>query len=335
LLEKKESIEQTISNLNNISHVLSLSEENKRLLQESIDRRRELTEKLKNIKDELMTISNEKETLLSLKDKVDSLRVDFNNLNLEKDRLIALKKEILEDNECLYNKNIISSCVRKLHELERNLTSDISTITAKIESYKTQMISVETLKSRKAALEVKKDLYELAYNIWSTDGYPSLLINDFLEEVTECTNKDLDSSWGGILNIKKPELESSALKIPVIRGNAELDDVSECSKAEKATLDLAISFGILEVSTIDSKFGIITRIDEKDSGMDVVRRQNFLDLLQERLKTINCINAFCITHSNCFENIEADVILLKNYESVTSENALDNKNIIYRFDKSV
>lgn len=335
LLEKKESIEQTISNLNNISHVLSLSEENKRLLQESIDRRRELTEKLKNIKDELTTISNEKETLLSLKDKVDSLRVDFNNLNLEKDRLIALKKEILEDNECLYNKNIISSCVRKLHELERNLTSDISTITAKIESYKTQMISVETLKSRKTALEVKKDLYELAYNIWSTDGYPSLLINDFLEEVTECTNKDLDSSWGGILNIKKPELESSALKIPVIRGNAELDDVSECSKAEKATLDLAISFGILEVSTIDSKFGIITRIDEKDSGMDVVRRQNFLDLLQERLKTINCINAFCITHSNCFENIEADVILLKNYESVTSENALDNKNIIYRFDKSV
>ena len=335
LLEKKESIEQTISNLNNISHVLSLSEENKRLLQESIDRRRELTEKLKDIKDELTTISNEKETLLSLKDKVDSLRLDFNNLNLEKDRLIALKKEMLEDNECLYNKNIISSCIRKLHELERNLTSDISTITAKIESYKTQMISVETLKSRKTALEVKKDLYELTYHIWSTDGYPSLLINDFLEEVTECTNKDLDSSWGGILNIKKPELESSALKIPVIRGNAELDDVSECSKAEKATLDLAISFGILEVSTIDSKFGIITRIDEKDSGMDVVRRQNFLDLLQERLKTINCINAFCITHSNCFENIEADVILLKNYESVTSENALDNKNIIYRFDKSV
>jgi len=335
LLEKKESIEQTISNLNNISHVLSLSEENKRLLQESIDRRRELTEKLKNIKDELTTISNEKETLLSLKDKVDSLRVDFNNLNLEKNRLIDLKKEILEDNECLYNKNIISSCVRKLRELERNLTSDISSITAKIESYKTQMISVETLKSRKTALEVKKDLYELAYNIWSTDGYPSLLINDFLEEVTECTNKDLDSSWGGILNIKKPELESSALKIPVIRGNSELDDVSECSKAEKATLDLAISFGILEVSTMDSKFGIITRIDEKDSGMDVVRRQNFLDLLQERLKTINCINAFCITHSNCFENIEADVILLKNYESVTSENALDNKNIIYRFDKSV
>lgn len=335
LLEKKESIEQTISNLNNISHVLSLSEENKRLLQESIDRRRELTEKLKNIKDELTTISNEKETLLSLKDKVDSLRVDFNNLNIEKDRLIGLKKEILEDNECLYNKNIISSCVRKLRELERNLTSDISSITAKIESYKTQMISVETLKSRKDALEVKKELYELAYNIWSTDGYPSLLINDFLEEVTECTNRDLDSSWGGILNIKKPELESSALKIPVIRGNAELDDVSECSKAEKATLDLAISFGILEVSTIDSKFGIITRIDEKDSGMDVVRRQNFLDLLQERLKTINCINAFCITHSNCFENIEADVILLKNYESVTSENALDNKNIIYRFDKSV
>lgn len=161
-----------------------------------------------------------------------------------------------------------------------------------------------------------------------------MLINDFLEEVTECTNNDLDESWGGMLNIKKPVLDASSLKVPVLRGNKDLDDVSECSKAERATIDLALSFGILEVSLEDSLYSVI-KIDEKDGPMDSTRKQTFLDTLLSRLDRIGCRNAYCITHSNCFDTVAADVILLKGYETMVSDASLSNKNVIYRYDKSI
>ena len=99
-------------------------------------------------------------------------------------------------------------------------------------------------------------------------------------------------------------------------------------------MDLALSFGILEVSLENSLYSVL-KIDEKDGGMDSIRRQTFLDNLLSRMNRINCKNAFCVTHSNCFDNVEADVILLKGYESMISEASLLNKNVIYRYDKSI
>ena len=69
--------------------------------------------------------------------------------------------------------------------------------------------------------------------------------------------------------------------------------------------------------------------------MDVMRRQTFLESATSRLDEIGVENVFCVTHSNCFENVSADVILLKGWDSMVSESSLSNKNIIYRFDKSI
>lgn len=334
LLEKKKNILDSIEKLENISSILTMSEESKRILKASIDRRKEISELLKSNSTKLQNVNNEKETLTSLKDKINVLREERNSLVNKQDVLIKTKNDLLIQNKYLYNKIQIESCTKKLRDLEFSLNKDISEIQSKIESYKTQIISVEVLKNRKINLDIKKELYGLAYQIWSAEGYPSLLINDFLDEVRECTNKDLDTSWGGMLNIDKFNLDATSLKVPVLRGNTKLNDVSECSKAEKSTLDLALSFGILEVSTKDSLYNIC-KLDECDSGMDSARRQSFLDILQERLNNFNCKNAFCITHSNCFDTVEADVILLKGYENMISENSLSNKNVIYRYDRSI
>ena len=334
LLEKKANIVDSIEKLENISSLLTMSEESKRILQSSINRRKEISELLKSTSEKLIKINTEKESLVSLKDKISLLREERNKLTEKHDKLINDKENLLSQNKCIYNKTQIESCIRKLRDLEFSLNKDISGIQSKIESYKTQITSIEVLKNRKLNLDMKKELYSLAYQIWSAEGYPSLLINDFLDEVKDCTNKDLDTSWGGMLSIDKFKLDSTSLKVPVLRGNSVLNDISECSKAEKATLDLALSFGILEVSTKNELYNIV-KIDEKDSGMDSTRRQTFLDILQERLNNFNCKNAFCITHSNCFDNVEADVILLKGYENMISETSLSNKNVIYRYDKSI
>ena len=81
-----------------------------------------------------------------------------------------------------------------------------------------------------------------------------------------------------------------------------LNDASETSKAEKATLGLSISTGIIDVSTENSLYNIV-RLDECDGGFDGPRRQSFLENITTRLNEINCKNVFCITHNNCFENI--------------------------------
>ena len=333
-LERKQSLIQSIDNLNNISHILTLSEESKRILQANINRRKECTDKLKEIVTEKEKAASEKEVLSRLSEQISKLKEERDELINEQISLETRKKDLLQENEYVYNSTVINACVRKLRDLEMSLNKDVIEIQNKIEGFKTQITSVEVLKNRKLMLDNKRDLYELAYKVWSAEGYPSLLINDFLEEVTECTNNDLDESWGGMLNVQKPVLDSTALKVPVIRGNKVLDDVSECSKAERATMDLALAFGVLEVSLENSLYSIL-KIDEKDSGMDAVRRQSFLDMLMARLDKINCKNAYCVTHSNCFDTTVADVILLKGYESMISEASLANKNIIYRYDKSI
>ena len=333
-LERKQTLLQTINNLSNISHILTLSEESKRVLQANIDRRKECSDKLKNVIIEKEKVSAEKESLFKLSDQIIKLKEERDSLVNEYCSLESRKESLLKENEYVYNATIITACVRKLRDLEMSLNKDVIDIQNKIEGYKTQITSVEVLKNRKTILDDRRDLYELAYKIWSAEGYPSLLINDFLEEVTECTNADLDESWGGMLNIQKPILDSTALKVPVVRGNKTLADVSECSKAERSTMDLALSFGILEVSLENSLYSII-RLDECDGGMDQIRRQTFLEVLLNRMNKINCQNAFCVTHSNCFDGVEADVILLKGYESMISDASLFNKNIIYRYDKSI
>ena len=333
-LEKKQSLLQSIDNLGNISRVLTLSEESKKILQANLDRRKECTDKLKEVTADIEKTAAEKTNLLELNDKISKLKEERDQLYSEQEQLLSTKDSLLKENEYVYNATVIKSCVRKLKDLELSLNKDIITLQNKIEEYKTQITSVEVLKNRKNLLDERRELYSLAYQIWSAEGYPSLLINDFLEEVTECTNNDLDESWGGMLNIKKPVLDASSLKVPVLRGNKDLDDVSECSKAERATIDLALSFGILEVSLEDSLYSVI-KIDEKDGPMDSTRKQTFLDTLLSRLDRIGCRNAYCITHSNCFDTVAADVILLKGYETMVSDASLSNKNVIYRYDKSI
>lgn len=334
LLEKEKTIQDSINNLQNISKILSMTEENKKMLDKYVNRRNFISEELKTVVSRIQEINTEKQALNDLSSKISELSEEKKELQTLYESLASKQKELLEYNKTLYAKRIIENCISNLRDLEFSVEKDVNDISSIIEGYKTQLTSVEVLKTRKANLETKRDLFDLAYKVWSADGYPSLLINDFLSEVIDFTNKDLDASWGGMLNLDRFKLDNTSLKIPVIRGETILEDVNECSKAEKSTLDMAISFGIIEASTADSLYNII-RVDEIDGPMDVSRRQSFLDTLTQRLRDINCRDCYCITHSNCFETTECDVILLKGYENAVSESSLANKNVIYRYDRSI
>ena len=109
-----------------------------------------------------------------------------------------------------------------------------------------------------------------------------------------------------------------------------MDDIQECSRAEKATLAISISFAIIEVSMKNSLYNIV-RLDEIDGNLDITKRENFFDILLQRLDSINCKDCYTITHNGTFGELESDVILLKGYEKMIDENMLLNKNILYKY----
>ena len=335
LLEKKKTLEDSIRNLKNISHILTMSEESKRVLQENIEKRKKYNEELKVVVEKINTVDTESKNLNELYKSIQELIVERQELIKSSNSLNEYKQTLLKEGELLYNYRVLQVCISGLRDLETSLNKDILDINNSIEKIKADIISLDTLKTRKKNIEAKRDIYELAYKVWNTrDGYPAMLIKDFLDEVADSANKDLDKSWGGILNVSEFKLDNGEFKIPVIRGDSELVDVAECSKAEKATIGLSISTGIIEASTEDSLYNIV-ELDETDGGMDSIRRQSFLDNITTRLSDIGCRNVFCVTHNNCFESVSCDVILLKGWDHMISENALSNKNIIFKYDKAI
>ena len=334
LLEKLSTLLKSLENLKNVNTILTMNAENKRILDEAISERKRYIEELKATTSQIELLTKEKEDLIKLHESVSFLTEEKHAIIEEANELEKEKQQLLKEAEYVYNNRMLNVCISGLRELEFSLNQDCTQIKLSIEQCKTKLTSLDVLNERKTSLEVKRDLSDLLYQVWSSKGYPSLLINDFLSEVLYSANKDLDSSWGGMLNVADFDLKDTALVIPIQRGNTKLEDVGECSKAEKATMSLALSFGIIDASTKDKAYNIV-KLDEVDSGMDVMRRQTFLESATSRLDEIGVENVFCVTHSNCFENVSADVILLKGWDSMVSESSLSNKNIIYRFDKSI
>ena len=332
VLEKNVTAKASLTNLNNAKTILSMKASKNDELNELLKDleavksvRAEANEKLKKVQSERDEIT----ALLS--DLVRSIDI-FSELSKTREELEYIRQALLDENKGVYYKTLLETFMSSLKMKEIDYSTIAVNLEKDINQCNTLIASRETLVSRKNNLEVKKKLYEIAYNAWnSKTGYPSLVINDFLSEVAFETNKNLDENWGGLIRIGKIDVENE-FKIPVIRGSKNLQDVTECSKAEKSTISLALSFAIIKVSSKNSLYNIL-RIDEADSGFDEVRRQAYLTTIQQEMNMINCKNAFIITHNQMFENAECDVILLKDYDKNLSAGSLKNKNIIYSFDK--
>ena len=97
LLEKKQSLVSSISNLKNISHILTMSEESKQALQNSINKRNDYSNRLKEVSAKLLTLNSEINSLNNLSLSIKELSVEKEELVKRYDQLVAgkdlLKKE--------------------------------------------------------------------------------------------------------------------------------------------------------------------------------------------------------------------------------------------------
>jgi hypothetical protein len=328
LLEKRKSSIESIHNLKNIYDLLKATdsmnsetavhlEEEKRLYQE----REEVNTELGSVTEDLLKLTNLNESITGILEE--KSRIESNRTILESER-----EKLFQENSGFYHKRILQSVLSSFKNKETDLVKNESLMKGEIEKCTAMITNRAVLEERKEAFEEKLKLYELLYAVWNPrTGYPSMLIKEFLDEVTFVTNTSLDNIWGGLIRIQDFVLTENEFRIPIVRGNTILEDITECSNAEKNTLALAISLAIIQVST---SYNVI-RIDEADDGFDDLRRQTFLDMITRQLMEAGCTDSYLITHNQFFENIPCNVILLKGYDQLITQSSLENKHILYKY----
>jgi hypothetical protein len=334
LVAKKKSIEESIYGFENMSKLLALESANTAEMQKNIDMKNNLSKERDAISTQIETVKKEKAELEMIYASLDTILKQKEELDLEGIAIAAEKKALLDENTRLYNKRVLEHCVSTFKNHELLLCKTVLGLKSDIEKCNAAITSRETLVERKNHIEQISRVYDIAYRVWNPKtGYPSMLIKDFLDEVIMVANNNLDDIWGGMLHISDYELNDSEFRLPVQRGNTPLNDVAECSKSEKSTIAMAISFAIIEVSNAN-KYNII-RIDEADGGYDEIRKQSYIETVSSKMQQIGCENAFIVTLNQMFDSVPCDVILIKNYDTITSTSSLLNKNIIYRYESDV
>lgn len=334
ILEKKNTSETSLSNLENVSKLLSIKDARNKELKDLLDLQQMLNLERDELSKDIAAEKTQKERLEKVSTSLSSILEDKSRLNNTEMSLKARKESLSIENKCVRYKREFEISISAMKAKEIDLSRYATSLKSEIEKCNSSISTREALVARQETLEKKKKVYDLLYSVWnSKTGYPSLVIKDFLTEVCYETNKNLDEMWGGLLRIEKPEINENEFRIPVQRGNTLIFDVIECSTAEKSTISIALSLAIIKVSVENNLYNIL-RLDEADAGFDEMRRQSYLDIILEEMRTINCRNSFIITHNQMFDNIECDVILLKDYDKVLSVGALNNKTVIYSYDKT-
>jgi DNA repair exonuclease SbcCD ATPase subunit len=328
LVEKQKVSIESIQNLSNIYKILKYNDSINSELSNYLDEEKALCAKRLEYNTELISVTDKLTKLTNLNESINMVIEQKQKLDDEKNMLDAERDKLIQENKYLYNKQTLKYAHSCFKIKEADLVKNEVLIKNEIEKCTSMITNRNVLEQRKELFEGKLRLYELLYAVWNPrTGYPSMLIKDFLDEVAFVTNTSLDNIWGGLIRIKEFRLGENEFKIPIIRGNTILEDITECSTAEQNTLALAISLAIIQVST---SYNII-RIDEADGGFDEIRRQSFLNMITEQLITAGCEDCYTITHNQFFDNMPCNVILLKGYEYLVSEASLENKYILYRY----
>jgi predicted nucleotidyltransferase len=328
LLEKRKAELESIGNLMNIFKLLrqnsSLTDELSRYLEDD----KALSSERDAIIKKLTEVNEHIARLTGLNESIADIIRQKKEIDSEYDVLIKEQENLLKENTNLFHKRTLQDALSCFKNKEVDLLKNKELVKTEIETCTSMITNRTVLERRKEVFEEKLNLYELLYAIWNPKtGYPSMLIKEFLDEVTFVTNVSLDNIWGGLIRIKEFCIEESEFRISIVRGNTVLDDITECSTAEKNTLSLAISLAIIQVST---SYNII-RIDEADGKFDEIRRQSFLEMITEQLSASGCEDSYLITHNQHFENLPCNVILLKGYEQLVPEASLENKYVLYRY----
>lgn len=315
-LKEKESSLRVILNMN--SDILSLNDS----IEDLISSRNDY-----HVEGEIL-LENHK-TLLELKDSITSISESIDEYNFQVKNHIDQSEKMKMICKDWYYHEKISRSITKLDIDLRNLMIELSSYNNELETLTNSMVTKKSLIDMRDRLLSNMKELDLLREAWDPKvGIPSLFINNFLTRIHLKSNEYLESLNGKDLRIQKFEIGKSAREFPIVieKGDGSIiPDASQCSDGQIALLSLAISMAMVSEAVKDSGYNII-RLDEMDSVLDSKRRKMYIEMIKERLKEINSVQCVIITHSDEFDYVPADVILLPGNHA--NSDSLSNKNVL-------
>lgn len=329
LYYKKEELVKSISDLNNIKNLITtnnfIGEKIKNLLSES-----EILKNQKlNLSNNYFKLLDKKDTLNNYANKIKERDRDLviYNSNVEYSETCRKNLLILNKNTYVFNSNLKQ--INKLNTEKIELENKLFNLNKKRDEMTTYYVSKKQIEKMRSEIQEEFNKINVLNKIWSPKvGYPSWKIQSFLNSLTIKTNEDLEKMWGSSLRIEEFVLKDNEFSIKVNKDGNIIDDASLCSGGETATLNIAISFAMLETNINENGYDLI-RMDEIDGVLDDVRRQQFIPMIQDGLDELGCNTCAIISHNNEFDDINCDIILMKGAN--IPEEKLQNKTVLWEY----
>lgn len=281
----------------------------------------------RNLIDEGNDIIKNIEILKEIQSSINSIqdRIDSYNFYCEEHQKIHDKmKKICKD---WYYREKIN---KKINEFDIHIDSlifDNSKIQSEISDLTTTMNTKQSLLNMRDRLITSINEMKILEDVWNPKtGIPSLFIKNFIVKIHSYSNIFLKKLNGDVLKISKFEVSKTGrdFSIEIIKEDGTIiPDASQCSEGEQSILTLAISLALLNVIKSSGSYNII-RIDELDSHLDVPRRKQFVEMIQDQIIELNSKQCFIISHNNNFDDVKADIVLMPGSSNVS----LNNKNIL-------
>ncbi len=329
LYYKYQELTKSIEDLNNIKNLIAANN----FIEEKIKNEIEESESLRKQKEELLSnyfkLLDRFDTLKHYSDKIKERDQDIAiyNSNVEYANKCRKNLLILYKNKYVYDSNSI--CIEKMNNEKINLQNQLFDLNKKRDEMTTYYVSKKQIEKMRGEIQEEFNKVNILNKIWSPKvGYPSWMIQSFLNDLTIKTNEDLEKMWGSSLRIEEFVLKDNEFSIRVNKDGNTIPDASLCSGGETATLNIAISFAMIETNINKNGYDLI-RMDEIDGVLDDVRRQQFIPMIQDGLESLGCNTCAIISHNNEFDDIACDIILMKGAN--IPEEKLQNKKILWEF----
>lgn len=254
---------------------------------------------------ELVTISSTKESL----DKLIAVQRSL-------DEAEASKKDCEQQLETISNNmDKITSCKNMITEAKTRL-DEANNILASLEDEKSSIkYSIAMLKQYKEEMAEYEKSYTIIeaikeYSSPTKKGIQNLFIKVYMAQTLKLANDLLGLFFENRLSLLPYNIDDSSFSIPCFSRYTGLttDDVSNCSRSEKAMIGLALSGALLKQAS--SRFNIF-RIDEIDEGLDSANRLQFIYAINKICDILGIEQFIMISHSSELGLKDVDIIRLK------------------------
>lgn len=271
-----------------------------------------IVEKIENTQHAIQDDNAELEVISSTKQSLDKLIAVQRSL----DEAESTKKECEQQLETISsNMEKINSCKTLIDEAKVRLDEQ-SKILASLEDEKSSIkYSIAMLKQYKSEMEEYEKSYTIIeaikeYSSPTKKGIQNLFIKVYMAQTLKLANDLLGLFFENRLSLLPYNIDDSSFSIPCFSRYTGLttDDVSNCSRSEKAMIGLALSGALLKQAS--SKFNIF-RIDEIDEGLDSANRLQFIHAINKICDLLGIEQFIMISHSSELGLRDVDIIRLK------------------------